>query len=163
MGVTDYSNMEKEILDAPQPFPIGKGKEVKARITRVQTGTSDKNDARYIMPYFDIPDEPLATEFNDFFWDPLDYAKVDPSQVARSKARFSNFIKAFKIDLGRQFDWEADVPGSEGWIITGNVKEDTGFGEKTSISKYIAGSGASRSAKPEAETGSGTKDHDVPF
>jgi len=165
MGATDYSNMEQEILDAPQPFPIGRAKEVKARVTRIKLGTSEKNnDARFIMPYFDIPDEPLATEFNDFFWDPLDYRKIDPSQVARSKAKFSNFVKCFGIDLSKPIDWEAEVPGKEGWIITGNVQEDQGYGEKSTVSKYVTGPGSGQSKATSGNPGSsGSRDDDIPF
>ena len=143
MGFNDYSSMEDELLNAPQPYVLGKGKEVKAMIIQMKVGTSEKNDARYLMPSFNVPDEPLALPFNDFFWDPLDYSKVDPSQVAVSKAKFSNFIKAFGIDLkgkdGQGIDWETDPLKKFGWLVTGPIQEDTGYGEKASVSRYIAG------------------------
>jgi hypothetical protein len=73
MALTDYSSMENEIKNAPEPTAIKKGTEVRARIIGVRTGEVEKEGSdyygfSYFSVSFDAPDEPLAREFSDFFW-----------------------------------------------------------------------------------------------
>ena len=137
MALTDYSTLEQEIENAPEPIILPKGTEVKARIISVRSGISDKNNAQWYQPVFDIPSEPLATEFNDFFWDLLDADKLDEKQKARSIRKFKMFAEAFGIDYSKPFDWEEDLVGLEGWMILG-VKKDDEYGDKNTVSKYLA-------------------------
>ena len=162
--LSNYADMEEEIQNAPQPYVLPKGKEVKARIANVNTGVSDKNGARWIMPSFDVEEDGLVIPWNDFFWDPVDYNKVDPSQVAQSKAKFSNFVKSFKIDLKKQFDWETDIPGHKGWLVVGQKTDD--YGLKNTVSKYIFGPQGG-SAQSPVETGTQPappdREEEIPF
>jgi hypothetical protein len=128
--------MEKEIKEAPEPKILAKGTEVKARIIAVREGVSDKNGAQWYQPVFDVPANPMVMEFNDFLWDPLDNAKIEPKQAARNAFRFKTFVQAFGIDLTRPFSWTDDLPGKEGWLIVG-VKKSDEYGEQNSVSKYI--------------------------
>jgi hypothetical protein len=136
--LTDYSSIEKEIADAPEPKILPKGSEVKARIIAVREGVSDKNDAQWYQPVFDIPSEPLALEFNDFFWDLNDRNKLDEKSAARAVRKFKLFAEAFGIDYAKPFDWVDDLPGKEGWMILG-VRKSEEFGDSNTVGKYIAG------------------------
>ena len=134
--LTDYSDLEKEIDDAPEMKVLNAGAEVKARIISVRTGVSDTNDCVWYQPVFDIPDEPLVTEFNDFFWE-LDREKLTEKQFARGLSDFQKFAKAFDIDYSRPFSWEDDLVGKEGWMILGTKKSDE-YGDSNTVKKYLS-------------------------
>lgn len=138
MALSDYSNLEKQIEDAPEPKVLPKGSEVKARIITVREGVSEKNGVQWYQPVFDVPSEPLAQEFNDFFWDLTDIDKLDEKSQARSLRKFKLFASAFDIDYTEPFDWIDDFPGKEGWVILG-VKKSEEYGEQNSVSKYVMG------------------------
>jgi len=136
--LTDYSDLEKEIDEAPEPKLLTAGTEVKARIVLVNSGVSDKNDCTYYMPTFDVPDDPMVMMFNDFFWD-LDKSKLEPKDYQQGLYKFQKFAKAFGIDYSRPFDWEDDFPGLEGWLIVGVKKDKTGqYPDQNNVRKYIA-------------------------
>jgi hypothetical protein len=134
--LADYTDLEKEIAEAPEPKTLPRGSEVKARIVSVRSGISDKNDAQWYQPVFDVPSDPLVNEFNDFFWDLADRNKLDPKQAARSLTKFKNFAAAFDLDYSRPFDWVEDLVGLEGWVILG-VKKSDEYGDQNTISKYV--------------------------
>ena len=110
MSLTDYSSLEKEIEDAPEPKILKAGEEVFARIIAVREGISDKNNAQYYQPVFDVPDDPMVLEFNDFFWCLSEKDKVDPKQYSRNLHKFKTFAEAFNLDYSRPFSWEDDLP-----------------------------------------------------
>jgi len=137
MPLTDYSDLEKEIADAPEPKILPRGTEVKARIIAVRGGISEKNSCQWYTPVFDVPDDPMVIEFNDFFWDLADaQGKIDEKQFQRALNSFRNFAAAFGIDYSRPFSWEDDLPGLEGWLIVG-VRKDDEYGDKNTVSKYV--------------------------
>ncbi len=139
MSLTDYSDLEKEISDAPEPKLLKAGTEVRARIISVRTGVSEKGDydgCTWYQPVFDVPDDPMVIEFNDFFWE-LDKDTLPPKQFSRGLYKFQQFAKAFDIDYSRPFDWEDDLPGKEGWLIVGAKKDDT-YGDQNTVKKYVA-------------------------
>ena len=138
MALTDYSDLEQEIKDAPEPKILPRGSEVKARIVAVNSGISEKNDAQWYMPVFDVPSESLAKEFNAFFWDLSERDKLTEKQAAAAMRSFKNFATAFELDYSRPFDWEDDLIGLEGWVILG-VQKDDEYGDKNTISKYVSG------------------------
>jgi len=133
--LSDYSDLEQEIADAPEPKVLKAGTEVHARIINVRTGVSDKNDCVWYTPVFDVPDDPMVIEFNDFFWD-LDREKLDEKQFQRNLFKFKNFATAFGIDFSRPFSWEDDLPGKTGWLITG-VRKSEEYGEQNIVKKYV--------------------------
>lgn len=137
MALTDYSNLEQEIADAPEPKIMPKGSEVKARIINVRTG-EDKHGLPYFMPVFDVPDEPLVLEFSDFFYDLVALDKHDEKSKARSLRKFKIFAEAFDLDFSKPFDIEDDLIGLTGWVILG-VKKSEEYGEQNQVSKYVAG------------------------
>lgn len=136
MGLTDYSDMENEIEASEEPKVLSRGSEVKARIISMRSGVSDKNDAQWYMPVFDVPNDPMVMEFNDFFWDLLDRNKLDPKQAQRAVNKFKNFAAAFGLDYSQPFDWEDDLIGLEGWVVLGVRKSDE-FGEQNTVTKYL--------------------------
>lgn len=137
MAITDYSDLEKEIADAPEPKIMPKGTEAKARIITVRSGVSDKNDCTWHSVVYDIPAEPMVPEFSDFFWE-LDRTKLTPKQFQRDVYKFKQFAAAFGIDYSRPFSWDDDLPGKEGWVIVG-VKKSEEYGEQNTVSKYVIG------------------------
>lgn len=138
MALADYTDLEKEIQDAPEPKILTRGSEVKARIINVREGVSDKNGAQWYMPIFDVPSDPMVMEFNDFFWDLADRDKLDEKAAARSMRKFKTFAEAFGLDYSKPFDWEEDLIGLEGWVILGVRKSDE-FGDQNTVSKYVVG------------------------
>lgn len=136
MSLTDYSSFEKEITDVPEPITLARGSEVKARIINIREGVSDKNGAQWYSLVFDVPKEPLALEFNDFFWDLKDRDKLDEKSFIRAVRKFKTFAEAFGLDYSKPFDWE-ELIGLEGWVILGVRKTDE-YGDQNTVSKYIA-------------------------
>lgn len=136
--LTDYSDLEKDIETAEAPKILPRGSEVKARIVTVNEGISDKNGAKWYMPVFDVPDDPMVIEFTDFFWDLADRDKLDPKSVQRAIYKFKTFAKAFGLDYSKPFSWTDDLVGLEGWIIVGVRKSDD-YGEQNTVSKYVTG------------------------
>jgi len=135
MSLTDYSDMEQEINDAQEPKILPAGTEANFRIISVRSGISDKNDCTWYQPVFDIPDDPMVIEFNDFFWE-LDREKLDLKQFARALNDFRNFAAAIDLDYSRPFSWEDDLIGMTGWAILGVKKDDT-YGDSNTIKKYV--------------------------
>jgi len=136
--LSDYSDLEQEILDAPDPKTLPRGAEVKARIINVREGFSDKNGCQWYTPVFDVPDDPMVMEFNDFFWDLNDRDKLEPKAAARSLNKFQKFAAAFGLDYSQPFSWEDDLIGLKGWVIVGVRKSDE-YGDQNTVSKYVAG------------------------
>jgi len=134
--MSDYSDLEGEIKDAPEPKILPKGSEVKARIVSVRSGVSEKNDCSWYSVVYDVPEDPMVMEFNDFMWE-LDREKLTPKQFSRQLHSFKQFASAFGIDYSRPFDWEDDLVGLEGWIIVGAKKSDE-YGDQNTVKKYVA-------------------------
>ena len=136
--LSDYSDLENEIVESEEPKILPRGAEVKARIIKVNAGVSDKNGARWYMPVFDVPDDPMVMEFKDFFWELSDKDKIDPKQFQRSLNKFKRFASSFDLDFTRPFDWEDDLIDLSGYIITG-IKKDDEYGDQNSVAKYVVG------------------------
>jgi hypothetical protein len=135
MPLTDYSDIEQEIKDAPEPKVLPAGTEVNARIISVNSGISDTNDCEWHNVTFDIEDDPLVIEFRQFFWE-LDREKLTMKQFTRSLNDFQKFAECFSLDYSRPFSWEDDLPGLTGWMILGYKKDDE-FGDKNTVKKYV--------------------------
>jgi len=136
--LADYTDLEQEIKDAPEPKVLPRGSEVRARIVGVREGVSEKNNCQWYQPILDVPDDPLVSEFNDFFWDLADRDKLDAKQAARALTKFKNFAAAFDLDFSKPFEWESDLIGLEGWVILG-VKKSDEYGDQNTINKFVTG------------------------
>ncbi len=137
-GLTDYSDMEQEIKDAPELKVLPRGAQVRARIIQVRTGISGKNDATWYQPIFDIPDDPLVFEFNDFFWALEDRDKLSDKQAARAISDFQIFAAAIGLDYSRPFSWTDDLINLECNIILGYKKAKDEYPEANTVAKYLA-------------------------
>jgi hypothetical protein len=135
MAMSDYSDLEKSISGAPEPKMLPAGTEVKARIISVRSGISDKNDCRWYQPVYDVPNDPMVSEFNDFMWE-LNKDRLTPKQFARELYKFKQFATAFGVDYSRPFSWEDDLPGKEGWVILG-IKKSEEYGDQNTVKKYV--------------------------
>lgn len=138
MPLADYTELEQEISEAPEPKMLPRGSEVKFRVINVREGVSEKTGAQWYMPVFDVPGDPMVIEFNDFFWDLLDRDKLDPKQAQRAMNKFKKFAAAIDLDYSKPFDWEEDLIGLEGWAILGVRKSDE-YGDQNTVSKYVVG------------------------
>ena len=139
--VTDYSDLEQEIKDAPEPKVLPRGSEVKARIVGIRTGQSEKegsNGATWYQPILDVPADPLVVEFNGFLWELADVDKLEPKKAARVMPDFRKFAACFGLDYSRPFDWELDLIGLEGWVILGFKKSEE-YGDQNTVAKYVTG------------------------
>jgi len=136
MSMLDLTNIKDEIENAEEPKVLDAGEEYELRIIAVNTGT-DKNDRDYFMPVFEVPSEPMAKEFTDFFTIP-DRNKMAEKDYKRAIYKIKTFAQAFDLDLSRPIDYEDDLIGLTGWAILGVRKDDT-YGEQNTIRKYIAG------------------------
>jgi len=138
MTISDYSDLEKEIKNAPEPQILPAGTEVKGRIVKVDGGISEKNNAEWHSVTYDVPNEVLCPMFNDFFWELSDHDKIDPKQYQQSLRQFKTFAEAFNLDYSRPFSWEDDLPGLEGWMILKVVKDKKGeYPDRNGVAKYI--------------------------
>ena len=143
MSLTDYSDLEKEIKDAPELQILPAKTEAKLRIVRVDSGVIDdesKNSygAEWHSVTYDVPQEVNCPMFNDFFWDLNSRDKIDPKQYAQALRQFRDFAEAFNIDYSRPFSWEDDLPGLEGWAVLKVVKDKSGeYPDKNGVSRYI--------------------------
>ena len=145
MSLTDYSKLEGEIKNAPEPTTLKKGTEVKARIIAVRTGVVEKEESAYTgISYFsvtfDVPDEPNVKEFSDFFWDLVDIDKIrNISEKASFSAirHFRNFAESFSIDYSRPFNLEEDLFGKKSWLIVG-IKRSDEYGDQNIVQKYVS-------------------------
>lgn len=161
MSLSDYSSLEKEIRDAPEPKVLPVGTEVKVRIIAVREGLSAKNNnAKYYQPVYDVPDNPLVIEWNDFLWDLADRGKLDEKKQVKAIRRFKMFAECFGLDFSRPFSWTEDLIGLTGWMIVG-VQHDAQYGDKNSVSKYVAGS--TPQARAQSAASSVAVDDDIPF
>ena len=151
MALTDYSSMEDEIKNAPEPEALKAGTEVRARIIGVRTGVVEKEGDYTGFSYFsvsyDAPDEPTASEFSDFFWDLGNRDGMSEKDFIRALRKFRSFAEAFGLDYSRPFDLEDDLPGKVGWLITGKPKNSEDYGLQTTVAKYVS----SRTASPRSE------------
>jgi len=157
MSLTDYSKLEREIKNTPEPTTLKKGTEVKARIIAVRTGVVEKEESAYTgISYFsvtfDVPDEPNVKEFSDFFWDLVDIDKIkNISEKAYFGAirHFRNFAESFGLDYSRPFNLEEDLFGKKSWIIVG-IKRTGEYGDQNTVQKYISSEAGKNSKSPNA-------------
>ena len=156
MSLTDYSKLEREIKNTPEPTTLKKGTEVKARIIAVRTGVVEKEESAYTgISYFsvtfDVPDEPNVKEFSDFFWDLVDIDKIkNISEKAYFGAirHFRNFAESFSIDYSRPFNLEEDLFGKKSWLIVG-IKRSDEYGDQNIVQKYVSPKAEKCSVPPD--------------
>lgn len=130
MTILDLTSIN--LNDTFEPTVLPAGTEAKLRIINVIEGTSKKGN-RFIMPFFESPDDPYLKEFGKYMEIP--HAGMDAKVLNKAKLDLINFFKAFDVDPGAEIDLEA-IKGSEGWAILGVGKDQEGQPVNT-ISKFI--------------------------
>ena len=128
------SLLDIDVTSAKEPTVMPAGSEVKLRIIDVRADT-DKNGNPYLMPRFDVVDEPLAKDFTDFMG--LTYDGQDEKEKARNEWKVNTFLSAFGLPNPYHGD-TADMQGKTGWAILGSKTDDT-YGEQNTVRKYVAG------------------------
>lgn len=139
--LTDYTDLEEAIMNAPEPIILPRGSEEKVRIINHAEGEGEYGTWHNLT--FDIPSEPLAKEIRKFINDPLQAQNAEEKIKQGVNRNFGYFVKCFDIDISR-FDWDGLV-GLEGWAILG-VKKDDEYGDSNTISKFVVGPGEGTSA-----------------
>ena len=118
-----------------EPTVMKAGEEEKLRIVNMIEGV-DKNNAKYIMPFFESVNDPYCKEFGDYM--PIPHDGMGPKDFNKAKARIVDFSAAFGVDFSKPIDVEADVKGKEGYAIVG-IGKDKDDQPVNKINKYVKG------------------------
>lgn len=129
----DYENSQ-------EPTAVPADQEYKLRIVDVKTDLStptglptDKNGNYYLLPRFEIIDEPLAKEFTRFIG--LPHEGMDEKKKNSTGYALKTFLAAFDLD-SRSISDPTDMVGAEGWAILG-LEETEQYGEQNYVKKFI--------------------------
>lgn len=135
MGIYDLSDMGLD--EGQEPKAVAPGKEYKIRILEITEG-EDKREWDYIMPRFEIIDDPFSKDFTHFLNIP-DKAKMDVKTLNRVKhgpIGFVNFLKCFGFDPTARINFPDQGPGHEGWAVLG-VKKSEEYGEQNYVQRFV--------------------------
>jgi len=127
------SMLDMNLGDAQEPKAVPADEEYKIRILTCRSD-NDKNGDPYLLPMFEIPDQPTSKGFTKFLRVP--HQDLDAKQLNSAKWTMKMFLEAFGMDPGRPFDPE-ELSGKEGWAILG-VSDDEEYGEQNYVKKFIA-------------------------
>jgi len=133
--------------DVQEPFAVPGDQEYKIRLVDVRTG-NNKSGNPYLLPVFEIPDEPTAKEFTKYLG--LPHEGMSPKQLNSRGWTMKSFCHAMDIDVGMFEDYvetfinnpEADPPdnsfmiGADGWAILG-LEESDQWGEQNYVKKFV--------------------------
>lgn len=140
MTMLDTSGWDLE--DSYDPIALPEGTECQLRILDVILG-KDKNGMEFIMPRFEIIEQPLAKDFTHFLHVPTEEInpetgkpKMDKKTLNRAKRAMLHFFECFDIEPG-VFDPEDDWPGLEGWVIL-SYSNDPQYGEQNRIKQLLS-------------------------
>lgn len=136
--MSDIINLAQYAIDkAPEAEILAAGTEAELRIISMKKD-EDKNGDEYILPVFDVPDEPNVLEFSDFMGLPSMAMKAnDEKKYLKCLRKLQAFGLAFDIDWSEEFAIE-ELVGKRGYAILGIRKSDE-YGNQNSIRKYVAG------------------------
>lgn len=133
---TQYN--EDEIQD---PIAVESG-EYKIRLIDMGDGVRENSAGNpYILPRFEVCDEPIAKDFSNYMALPVD--GMDAKALQRNLASLKNFCKAFGITFEQLYahiqanDFN-DMLGLEAWAILGQ-KDDPEYGPQNYIKKWVVG------------------------
>jgi len=129
----DLSSIDMSETFEPTVHPDGE--EAELRIISFMKN-NDKNGNAFVMPFFEIPEDPYSVEFGDYM--PLPQGEMSPKEKNSAILNLQSFSEAFDIDFSGQLDIKADIVGKTGWAILGVGKDKDG-NPTNKIRKYVRG------------------------
>ena len=128
--------LDHDFGDVVEPRTVSADTESELRIVNVRVD-SDKNGYPYMMPFFEVINDPYAKEFSHFIR--LPHEEQSAKEMNRTKYRLKTFYDAFGVDYSRGVNPSEDMPGKTGWAILG-MKESAFSGEEENyVKRFIAG------------------------
>ena len=124
-----------DINDTFEPTVQAAGTECELRIVSF-LASKDKNGRDFVMPFFEVLDDPYSKEFGDYI--PLPHNEMTPKQGNESRLKLQGLSAAFDIDFSGDLDIKADIVGKTGFAILGVGKDQDG-NPTNKITKYIRG------------------------
>ena len=121
--------------DRFEPTVRPQGEEAQLRIVSFMKDT-DKNGDVFIMPFFEVIEDPYCKEFGDYI--PLPSDTLSPKKNNESKNKLVALSTAFDINFSTTLDIKNDVVGKTGWAILGVGKDQDG-NPVNKIKKYVTG------------------------
>jgi len=132
MSILDLTQHNME--DVVEPEAVQEG-EYKLRLIECEGVKENASGNPYILPRFEIPEEPTSKDLTHYMALPHD--GMDAKDLNKTLARLKTFGEAFGVDFGRQVEFE-ELAGLEGWAILGH-KDDEEYGPQNFVKKFITG------------------------
>jgi len=124
-----------DLADTFEPTVHPDGEEAELRIVSFMKNT-DKNGNAFVMPFFEIADDPYSKEFGDYL--PLPHGGMSPKEKNEATLKLAAFAEAFDVNFSQQLDIKNDIVGKSGWSILGVGKDKDG-NPTNKIRKYVRG------------------------
>lgn len=122
-----------DLDDTFEPTVQEDGVEAELRVVSFMKD-KDKNGHEYIMPFFEVADDPHSVEFGDYIRLPDN--DMSPKEKNKAILRMRGFSTAFGIDFSQQIDIKADIVGQTGYAILKVTKDQDG-NPTNGIRKYV--------------------------
>lgn len=133
MSILDMTNEDFDNVVEPEPVEPG---EYQLKILEVKQD-KDKNDEPYLLPRFEVVDQPTSKDFTKFIR--LPHTGLDEKKMNNAKLQLKRFADCFGVDLTAEIDLD-DLAGFTGWALLGiDPQEDTDYGPQNYIKQYIVG------------------------
>lgn len=129
------SFLEVDTGNVPDLAPISGGEEVEVTIVGFRTDAEDniirvdKNGNDFMLPLYEIKNEPNAPEFSDF----LGLSAPDEKKQNSNLRKLKNWKACFGVETGEM----KDAIGATGWLIT-SLKDDPEYGPQNGVKRYIS-------------------------
>ena len=125
-------NLAQHAIDSvPELELLPAGTEAELRIINILCG-EDKNGDNYIMPFFDVPDEPNVQEISKYMVEPAE--GMPESKYNKARRDLLAFGQAFDIDWSGEVNLDEQA-GKTGYAILGVSKDGT----QNTIRKFLGG------------------------
>ena len=128
MGFLEGMNFD----DVVEPKAVPEG-EYELRITEV-TQDNNKNGEPYILPKFDIVEEPTAKTVTKYMALPI--ATMDEKKKNNTRLRLKRFFEALGIDASAGVNLD-ELAGETVWAMLG-LEDDEEYGESNYVKKFVA-------------------------
>ena len=125
---------EEQMDDVPVLKLAEVNEEYQIKIISIIKGT-DKNDTEYLMPFFEVADDPNIEEFSKYL--PLPDDEMSEKNRNRAKRDLNDFADCFGFSWTSRVELD-DLKGETGWAILGRSKDDAEYGIQNTIKKFIA-------------------------